>query len=267
MNYKLFFPTYANRFYFVKEQLDKYSGGSNIWTSALNIGTGEGDYDPMIKNRVNLLLGVDINEEDLVYAAQLNRNIPGISYKKEDALNLSFPENSFDLIVSVDVIEHVGAPEKMLSEIARVLKPGGFVFITFPQIHYPFTYDPVNKFLEWISTHKIPEGAYAFGHTELLDPEKFKKWTVASGLQVVREKNLSGYLAALVEMYWTGWVQRIFKANAKNSTVNESNNRTLRPGSNIPVLSICTRWFCKLDYWLFKNSKYAVGKGFVLVKK
>ena len=39
--------------------------------------------------------------------------------------NLPFRDNSFDLAVSLDVLEHVEAPEPVLAEMLRVLKPGG----------------------------------------------------------------------------------------------------------------------------------------------
>lgn len=49
---------------------------------------------------------------------------------------LTFEPNSFDLIVSSDVMEHVDRPAKVLSEIARVLKPGGSYVFSIP-IQWP----------------------------------------------------------------------------------------------------------------------------------
>jgi SAM-dependent methyltransferase len=52
--------------------------------------------------------------------------------RHEDVLNMSFPDNSFDLIVSNDVLEHVPSPEKALQECVRVLRPGGTMLVTIP---------------------------------------------------------------------------------------------------------------------------------------
>ena len=41
--------------------------------------------------------------------------------------NLPFPDSSFDMAVSMDVLEHVQAPERVLDEMLRVLKPGGAI--------------------------------------------------------------------------------------------------------------------------------------------
>jgi ubiquinone/menaquinone biosynthesis C-methylase UbiE len=46
--------------------------------------------------------------------------------------NLPFPDNSFDLVYSGNVLEHVQNPEKVLDEAIRVLKPGGVLHMEFP---------------------------------------------------------------------------------------------------------------------------------------
>jgi SAM-dependent methyltransferase len=52
--------------------------------------------------------------------------------RHEDLTKLSFNTNSFDLLVSLEVLEHIPAFEKALFEIYRVLRPGGVAFITTP---------------------------------------------------------------------------------------------------------------------------------------
>lgn len=49
-----------------------------------------------------------------------------------------FPDNSFDLVVSLAVIEHIKNTENFLSEINRILKKGGFVFLSTPNWCYAF---------------------------------------------------------------------------------------------------------------------------------
>ncbi|MEV7430285.1 class I SAM-dependent methyltransferase [Nocardioides sp. NPDC092400] len=50
----------------------------------------------------------------------------------EDLSRLTFADETFDLLVTQDVLEHVFKPEKVLAEIFRVLKPGGAHIATFP---------------------------------------------------------------------------------------------------------------------------------------
>jgi len=50
-----------------------------------------------------------------------------------DGCNMPFPDNSFDTILNIHVLEHVLEPLKMLNECARVLKPGGYGIFLLPQ--------------------------------------------------------------------------------------------------------------------------------------
>ena len=59
----------------------------------------------------------------------LDPNIPS-----EDLLNLTYADASFDLVVNSDVLEHVPDVERALSEIYRILKPGGLYIFTVPVV-------------------------------------------------------------------------------------------------------------------------------------
>ncbi|KAI4448506.1 hypothetical protein C823_003026 [Eubacterium plexicaudatum ASF492] len=54
--------------------------------------------------------------------------------RHEDAMNLSFPNESFDYAISNDVLEHVADIRRALKEMYRVLKAGGIMMATFPFI-------------------------------------------------------------------------------------------------------------------------------------
>ncbi|MPY82964.1 MAG: methyltransferase domain-containing protein [Actinophytocola sp.] len=50
-----------------------------------------------------------------------------------DALNLPFPDESFDCVIASEVLEHIVEDEKAMWELARVVKPGGTVAVTVPR--------------------------------------------------------------------------------------------------------------------------------------
>lgn len=266
MNYKFLIPTFRNRYLFVRQSLATFVG-AGADGEALNLGTGEGDYDRMIAAHSSQLVACDINEEDVAFARQLNAGVPNLRYCVADALALDFPDGHFDLLVSVEVIEHVGQPARMMQEVARVLKPGGLAIITFPSLDFPITYDPINRILATISGKKISEGAYAFGHEYLISPRAFRQWAADNGLAIRHEQNMSGYLIGLLEMYWTGWVQRLFKANSTNLPDQKAKKTALRPTMQEPALVGLTDTLIQLDFALFKGRRHSVGKGFVLQKK
>mmetsp|Transcript_14503 Transcript_14503/g.21877 ORF Transcript_14503/g.21877 Transcript_14503/m.21877 type:complete len:253 (+) Transcript_14503:180-938(+) len=58
----------------------------------------------------------------------------GKHIRHEDLRQLSFPDETFDVILSAEVLEHIPKPYDALAEILRVLKPGGIYLWTVPLI-------------------------------------------------------------------------------------------------------------------------------------
>lgn len=52
---------------------------------------------------------------------------------RASALDLPFPDGSFDRIIAAEVLEHIPADRRALSELARVLRPGGRIAVTVPR--------------------------------------------------------------------------------------------------------------------------------------
>jgi len=77
--------------------------------------------------------GIDFSEDMLARAAQRveEMNLDQIKeLRRMDARQLDFPDNSFDTVAAMHVMSVVPEPEKVMSEIARVCKPGGRVIIS-----------------------------------------------------------------------------------------------------------------------------------------
>ncbi len=56
-------------------------------------------------------------------------------FQNENLTDQTFPDASFDLVLSQDVMEHVFRPEKAFAEIARTLRPGGIHIFTVPLVN------------------------------------------------------------------------------------------------------------------------------------
>ncbi len=267
MNYKLLFPTYRSRYRYVSKTLQALRQAQSF-PQGLNLGCGEGDYDPVLLRYVDQLTSCDINEADIDFARSSNQAFDKVTYQVEDACQLSLASASVDLIVSTEVIEHVGSSEQMMVEIGRVLKPNGVLVLTFPSIDFPFTYDPINRILSFFQK-KISLGAYAFGHDRLIDTEAVKRWASAQGLELIQEQNLGNYLVGLTEMYWVGICQSILKPNANNLSGQSTKGKTkgLRPSHKKPYLTVLTDALIQVDDFLFGKGKAAVCKGMVFRKK
>lgn len=96
----------------------------------LDVGSALGD--SLIEAR-NLgwkhLYGIELSD----FAATKARE-RGLIVKTGFLRAAKFPSNFFDVVTLQDVIEHVKEPVKEISEIKRILKPGGLVFIVTPDV-------------------------------------------------------------------------------------------------------------------------------------
>ncbi len=100
----------------------------------LDVGCGSKPYRGLFTES-NQYLGLDLPpERDIPRAAQRARTTRGAVDVYGSALNLPFAPESVDAVVSFQVLEHVPEPGQALSEMARVLSPGGFVVLTAPQM-------------------------------------------------------------------------------------------------------------------------------------
>lgn len=60
---------------------------------------------------------------------------PGASvqgFRNENLEALTFPDESFDLTITLDVMEHVNQPDQVLRKVRRTLRPGGAYLFTVP---------------------------------------------------------------------------------------------------------------------------------------
>lgn len=99
----------------------------------LDVGCGLGIYrpEPEKSNRV----GIDIIRRNLEKAKLLDEDLEAIVM---DAEIMGLKENVFDVVLCIEVIEHLQDDQAVLKEIRRVLKPEGKLIITAPNRKFPF---------------------------------------------------------------------------------------------------------------------------------
>ena len=260
MNYKLLFPTYRTRERWIHDVLGSLPPIGRM----LNVGSGEGDIDPSLATHATELLACDINEGDIAQARLANAGVANLHYSVQDSEALRFESASFDVVLSLEVIEHVMNPRLMLSELARVLKPGGTIILTCPNVHFPFTYDPLNATLAaFVGDAHVPIGAYAYGHTWLVDEAALEGWFAGADLRVARKTKLSGWFVGALECYWPGLLQRALKANARNASGASAGRAKVRPSSKTPSLVGVVDALIKADRTLSAGHSRSIGLGYV----
>jgi 2-polyprenyl-3-methyl-5-hydroxy-6-metoxy-1,4-benzoquinol methylase len=91
--------------------------------SILDVGCGEGVLTEQWADQLGdgRIVGIDLDDPKL-RAEWETRRRANLEYRAEDATNLSFADDEFDMATAIEVLEHVPDPERTLSEMARVAK-------------------------------------------------------------------------------------------------------------------------------------------------
>ncbi len=104
--------------------LDELRPGERV----LDIGCGAGDFTALLSEAGAEAIGVDVARSALRRAGSRH---PGLDFRLAPIDGpLPFADNAFDLVWAGEVIEHVADTAQWLSEVRRVLVPGGRLLLT-----------------------------------------------------------------------------------------------------------------------------------------
>lgn len=107
--------------------LNEYFCGDTDTKSILDIGCSTGIILKSLSEKFKYAVGTDIDKNSVAYA-QKKYSSPRLHFEVGDAMNLGFPNESFDVIICTHVYEHVPDSSKLLSEIYRLLRKGGICY-------------------------------------------------------------------------------------------------------------------------------------------
>lgn len=156
------------RFQYFDRQVQHWDG-----LRVLDVGCGGGYTCEFLAKRGAIVSGIDPSTA-CIEAAQAHAAISGltIDYRPGVGETLPFPTGQFDVVICVDVLEHVQNPAATVAEISRVLQPGGV-----------FCFDTINRTWEsrWLMIwlledllRLIPRGIHDW--QKFLPPETLEQW-------------------------------------------------------------------------------------------
>jgi SAM-dependent methyltransferase len=124
-------PPWFNRFYatFQRRAVERLLRGvAFAGTDALDVGCGSGRWSRWLAERGARVVGIDPEAAMLAVACSLS---PTVTFEQMSATDLRFPENSFDVVMAVTVIQHLrpDEQERAAGAMCRVLRPGGTLFV------------------------------------------------------------------------------------------------------------------------------------------
>ncbi|MBU1118970.1 class I SAM-dependent methyltransferase [Patescibacteria group bacterium] len=118
----------------VQDHIERYAFAAQYVKkkNVLDIACGAGYGTSMLaKSGAEYVTGVDNSIEAIEYA-QRKYSHDALTFIEDDAEKLSFPNNSFDVVVSFETIEHVSQYKSFISEVHRVLKKKGILILSSP---------------------------------------------------------------------------------------------------------------------------------------
>lgn len=100
----------------------------------LDIASGEGFGSADMAKRARSVIGVDIDAASVVHA-QRRYHAPNLEFRIGSCTAIPLKDDSVDVVVSFETIEHHDEHESMMHEIRRVLRPGGIIIISSLEKH------------------------------------------------------------------------------------------------------------------------------------
>ena len=113
----------------IADQLNQYSG------EFLDLGCGMGDMSALLSDKIRYT-GVDNLDFSITRARQ---RYPGKNFLQAAADRLPFEDKSFDIMLSIAMLQYVDNPRTVLVEMDRVLKPGGRLILSAPNFELPWS--------------------------------------------------------------------------------------------------------------------------------
>lgn len=137
--------------------------GSN--KKILEIGCNDGYVGAILQKKNNDVYGIDIVKNKLEIAKKRGLKVKESDIEKE---NLPYAPDYFDIVILGDVIEHIFDTDRLLEDSRRVLKKGGKLIITTPNVaslaRRIMLLFGINPFLEFSSKLPPLKGYPAVGH-------------------------------------------------------------------------------------------------------
>ncbi|MDP3998140.1 MAG: class I SAM-dependent methyltransferase [bacterium] len=146
----------------------------------LDVGCASGWFISEIANHYpkNNFFGIDVYREAVAYAKIY---YPKVYFSCGDAHHLPFSENSFDIVICINVLEHIINPKQILAEIKRVTKPDGKVVIGMDSENFLFS-------LVWYLWKKINGRVWRDAHLHKLKPDALENLFLKGGFKIEKRR-------------------------------------------------------------------------------
>lgn len=218
----------------VHQLIDKYLPQKG---KVLDVGCGTGKILEELKAKKWQVFGIDGNKEAIKWSAKRGIKIKKADFNKD---KIPFEDNSFDLVLALDLLEHLPNESNLLRQIKRVLKKDGFFICTVPA--YPKLFSYWDKML---------------GHQRRYTKKSLREVLEKNHFKV---KNISYYFA--LHLFPTVLVRSLKKQNQKSQQKSDFLDIPLKPIS-VPVINL----YNKIELSILKKTNLPFGLSIISISQ
>lgn len=158
--------------------------------TAVDVGSADGVFTSVIllATGASHITGVDVLDASVQWANDHWKNESRLSFQVADGHQLPFENSSFDAAFCMEALEHVVDPVKVLTEMKRVVRPGGYVMVMTPTDSFLFR-------TIWFVWTRVRGHIWDGTHIQSFKKHKLAEACVKAGLKVeVEQRFLLGML-------------------------------------------------------------------------
>lgn len=132
-DYERMVPEFHNGKLIYAEHVTRYLAAQSVVKNkvVLDIASGSGYGTKILAESAKMVYGVDVNEVAVNYSKKKYAS-KNIEYLVGDGVSIPLKDNSVDIVITFETIEHIKDYKKFLEELARVLKPDGLAIVSTP---------------------------------------------------------------------------------------------------------------------------------------
>lgn len=144
------------------------------------VGCGRARTESRLVQEGRAVHGVDVSAEAIEVAKQRLTSARVI----EAGNYHPFEVNALDGLILADVIEHIPMAWTALQSYSQMVKPGGWVVISVPNMRY---YEALATFVIGGDWPEVPMGIFDHTHLQVMTHKRLRRWAAAAGLKFERE--------------------------------------------------------------------------------
>jgi len=152
----------------------------------LEVGCGRGEFAIFLRRQFPDadIAGIDFSEAAIQIAAERSeKGEANVNFIRADAENLPFDDETYDLVISCECMEHVHDPEKMARELSRIARLGAKICLTTENYLNGMM---VARFHSWLIGRPFNSGSGVQPRENLIFFWNVKRWLEKAGLSVER---------------------------------------------------------------------------------